>query len=100
MKNIIKTVSIIISILSLIFMLYGSIKLARVNAETVPPQIESGIPGVEIVEPSPFIDEETSKAIITVAFTTFVISLGGFVVSSLKKRLKNGQLKSKKSKES
>ncbi|MBD1903365.1 hypothetical protein NDI44_22830 [Trichocoleus sp. DQ-A3] len=82
MKKVIQVVSIIVAILSLVFLLYGSIKLARVEAATVPQNVESGIRGVEIVQPSNIISREDAQIIMSVSMATFVIGVAGFFLSS------------------
>lgn len=82
MKKIIQVVSLIVAGLSLIFILYGSIKLARVEAATVSPDIESGIPGVEIVQPSNVITREDAQIIVGISVATLVLGIVGYFISS------------------
>jgi hypothetical protein len=84
MKKIVKVVSVVISALSIVFLLYGSMKLARVNAATVPQQINSGIPGVEIAQPSKVISNEDAQIIMGVASGTLILGVAGYIASSRK----------------
>jgi hypothetical protein len=85
MKKIVQIASIMISALSIIFLLYGSIKLARVDAATVPQNIDSGIPGVEIAQPSKVIGREDTQIIMGVAAATLMLGAAGYAGSSRKK---------------
>ncbi|MEM9888651.1 MAG: hypothetical protein AAF849_22330 [Bacteroidota bacterium] len=82
MKTIIQTFCVIVSVLSLIFFLYGSIKLYRIESGNTFQNIESGIPGVEIVQPSNLLTREDVQAIIAVSVAGLVIGIGGTVISS------------------
>lgn len=82
MKKVVQVVSLIVSALSLIFILYGSIKLARVEAATVPQDIESGIPGIEIVQTSNVITREDAQIIVGVSVAALVVGLTGYFISS------------------
>jgi hypothetical protein len=82
MKKVIQVVSLIVSVLSLVFILYGSIKLARVEAATVPQDVESGISGIEIVQPSNVITREDAQVIVGVSVAALVVGLAGYFISS------------------
>jgi len=84
MKKIVKIVSIVISALSIVFLLYGSMKLARVNAATVPQNIDSGIPGVEIAQPAKVMGREDAQVIVGVAAATLILGAAGYITSSSK----------------
>lgn len=71
-----------VSALSIVFLLYGSMKLARVNAATVPQEINSGIPGVEIAQPSKVLSNEDAQIIIGVAGGTLILGVFGYIASS------------------
>ena len=82
MKKIGKIISIVVSVFSSILLLYGSIKLAHINAATVPQEINTGIPGVEIVQPSKVMSNEDAQKIIIVAFGTLILGVVSYIASS------------------
>jgi ribose/xylose/arabinose/galactoside ABC-type transport system permease subunit len=82
MKKVIQTVSLIIATFGFVFLLYGGMKLARVEAATVPQEIETGIPGIEIVQPSKVLSREDAQVIIGVSVAALAIGIAGYFVSS------------------
>jgi len=82
MKKIIQAISLIIATLGFVFLLYGGMKLVRVEAATVPQDIETGIPGIEIVQPSKVLNREDVQVIIGVSVAALAIGIAGYFVSS------------------
>lgn len=86
MKKAIQIVSTVVVVLSIMFFLYGTIKLSRVEA-VEPPQIINPDFGDEIkVELiTPLINKEKAEVIIGVSIVTLVLGVVGFSLSSRKK---------------
>lgn len=82
MNKVIKVFSLIVSVLSLIFILYGSIKLVRVEEAMVSQNIDSGIPGIEIVQPSNVITGEDAQRIVSLSVASLIVGVGGYFISS------------------
>ncbi len=76
-----KIISSIAIFLSIIFLMFGLIKLARAQEPPQAPMIESGIPGVEVVLPSPISTNEAQNIILG-SLATLGLGFAGFVVSS------------------
>ncbi len=81
MKKVIQGISVLLTAIGLIFFLYGSIKLARVEAQETTAKISSGIPNVEVVQSSP-ISQETAQIIIGVSIIPLVFGGAGLWFSS------------------
>jgi hypothetical protein len=81
MNKVIKIISAIVTGLSVLFFFYGCIKLARVEAAQ---PIDSGIAGVKVEQPEPFINKDVAQIIIGVSVVTLVLGGVGFTLSSRK----------------
>jgi hypothetical protein len=81
-QRVIKVLSFIVCVLSIVFILYGSIKLARVEEAIVSQDIESGIPGIEIVEPSNIITGEDAQRIVSISVASLLVGVTGLFISS------------------
>lgn len=81
MKKVIRAISIGFLVLSLLFLVYGSIKLARAEATPPPLNIVSGIPQVEIEQPSPLINKHNAQLIMGVSLMTAVLGGTGLLIS-------------------
>ena len=82
MKKVIQSISLIIAILGFVFLLYGGMKLVRVDAATGFQDIETGIPGIEIVQPSKVLSREDAQVIIGISVAVLAIGIAGYFVSS------------------
>ena len=82
MKKVIQAISLIIATFGFVFLLYGGMKLARVDAATVPQDIETGIPGIEIVQPSKVLSREDAQLIIGISVAVLAVGIAGYFVSS------------------
>ena len=81
-QQVIKVVSLIVCVLSIVFILYGSMKLARVQEAIVSQDIESGIPGIEIVQPSNVITGEDAQRIVSISVASLLVGFTGYFISS------------------
>lgn len=84
MKKVIQAISLVVACLSFVLLLYGSIKLARVEAATVPQSLKSGIPGVEIVQSSNVTSRKNAQIIMGFSLATLIIGSAVFFISSPK----------------
>jgi hypothetical protein len=80
-KRLLKILSVGFMVLSVFFFAFGLIKLARAQEPPKAPTIESGIPGVEVVQPLP-INTNQAQYIIVSSLATLGLGFAGFVVSS------------------
>lgn len=76
-KFLVRVITIIIMIMSVIFFLYGTMKLAI--ADQPYDQIKN-IPGL-IIETNPLQEKQFAEIIISVSALTFIFSVIGFVIS-------------------
>lgn len=84
MKKVIQIFSGLIIVLSIIFFLYGTIKLARAEEAANSLKIDSGNPGITIEAPKSWINKEKSEIIIGVSVVTLISGYVGFSLSSAK----------------
>lgn len=80
-KTLFKILSVGVIVLSVLFFAFGLIKLARAQEPPKAPTIESGIPGIEVVQPLP-INTNQAQYIIVSSLATLGLGVAGFVVSS------------------
>ena len=80
-KKIFKSLSVAFIVFSILFFAFGCIKLARAQEPPKAPTIESGIPGVEVVQPLP-INTNEAEYIIFTSLATLGLGIAGFLVSS------------------
>jgi hypothetical protein len=86
MKKVIQGISVFLIALGLIAFLYGSIKLARVEAQETPEKIISGVPNIEVIQSSP-ISQETAQIIIGVSIIPLIFGGVGLWYSTKMSRL-------------
>ncbi len=76
MKKVIRVISSIVIVFSFVFLLYGTIKLFRVDEAAKNIQnIDIGIAGVQIVQPSKIISKENTQVIIGISAVTLVMGI-------------------------
>ncbi|MBD1886507.1 hypothetical protein [Microcoleus vaginatus] len=80
-KTLFKILSVGVIVLSVLFFAFGCIKLARAQEPPKAPTIVSGIPGVEVILPSP-INTNQAQYIIGSSLAMLGLGVAGFVVSS------------------
>jgi hypothetical protein len=80
-KTLFKIISVGFIVLSVLLFAWGCIKLARAQEPPKAAMIESGIPGVEVVQPSP-INTNQAQYIIGSSLAMLGLGVAGFVVSS------------------
>ncbi|NJM69266.1 MAG: hypothetical protein HC862_03000 [Scytonema sp. RU_4_4] len=83
MKKLIRIISGIFAVLSVLLFLYGSIEFSRVEAAEPLPKVDVDIPGVKFERQSAKEqDKESVQTLIGVSIVGFVASVAGFVLSS------------------
>jgi hypothetical protein len=82
MKKIIKIISAVVTGFSVLLLVYGCIKLARVEAAQ---PIDSGSDDIRIEQPEPLINKDVAQIIIGVSVVTLVLGGVGFTLSSQKR---------------
>ena len=80
-KTLFKILSVGVIVLSVLFLAFGLMKLARAQEPPKAPTIVSGIPGVEVIVPSP-INTNQAQYIIGSSLAMLGLGVAGFVVSS------------------
>jgi sporulation protein YlmC with PRC-barrel domain len=80
-KTLFKILSVGVIVLSVLFFAFGLMKLARAQEPPKAPTIVSGIPGVEVIVPSP-INTNQAQYIIASSLAMLGLGVAGFVVSS------------------
>lgn len=80
-KRLLKILSVGVIVLSVLFLAFGLMKLARAQEPPKAPIIVSGIPGVEVIVPSP-INTNQAQYIIGSSLAMLGLGVAGFVVSS------------------
>jgi len=80
-KTLFKIFTVGVIVLSVLLFAFGCIKLARAQELPKAPMIESGIPGVEVVQPLP-INTNQAQYIIGSSLAMLGLGVAGFVVSS------------------
>lgn len=79
LKKFVQVLSFGAVVLSLIFLLYGSVKLYRA---TQPQSFDTGVPGVEVISPLPLISEQQAQAVMGVSLVFLILSGTTLFVSS------------------
>ncbi len=80
-KRLLKILSVGVIFLGVLFFAFGLMKLARAQEPPKAPTIVSGIPGVEVIVPSP-INTNEAQYIIGSSLAMLGLGVAGFVVSS------------------
>ncbi|MBA3921741.1 MAG: hypothetical protein H0X31_08600 [Nostocaceae cyanobacterium] len=85
MKKLIRIISGIAAVLSVLLFLYGSIEFSRVEAAEPLPKVDVDIPGVVFERQSAEEqDKESVQTLIGVSIVVFAVSVAGVVLSSSK----------------
>jgi hypothetical protein len=87
-KKIFRGFSLVIAVFSLVFLLYGSIKLA--HAQEPPHTFKIDDSDIEVVSPSVSMSEETAEAVIGVSVVTLIVGGVGFFLSANKESNESG----------
>jgi hypothetical protein len=82
-----KWATAVVSVLSLVVLLYGCIKLARF--ENKPPPVKVDIPGVTVEAVTDDADRDYAHQVVAVSMCIFVVSLVGFGTLTWMQRKKN-----------
>jgi TRAP-type C4-dicarboxylate transport system permease small subunit len=84
MKKWIQIACGLLATLSLLFLLYGSIKFSRLESTSSLPELDIDVAGIVIEQPSSDQDKETIQILVGASLVTLILGIVGFVLSSKK----------------